>query len=250
MSKKAFVFFFLVVVLAIILSWQPLISPWLKKWQNNVEPTESSQDVLPSTEPQSQAPESLIPPEQQAEAIKNSPEGLYEDDYSMGNVNAPLVMIEYASLTCPHCAHFSKEVMPKIKETYIDTGKLRYVYRDFPLDGVALKASLLARCVAKDNYFNMIDALFSAQEQWTKAEDPVKGLKQFGRTAGLSEQDIDTCLADGQATNLIATRYKEASEKYGVHGTPSLVINGKLYSQISTFEQIDEVLKSLMPKSQ
>jgi protein-disulfide isomerase len=164
-------------------------------------------------------------------------EPLYPDDRILGDPNAPITMIEYASLTCPHCAHFDVETLPKIKADWIDTGKVKLVYRDFPLDKYAANAALLARCMPKDRYFSFIDVLFHSQDNWAHSRDPMAGLRQLARTAGMQADAIDACLANDQLLDTMAQRVKDAQERYDINSTPSFVINGEVISGARDYEE-------------
>jgi protein-disulfide isomerase len=174
---------------------------------------------------------------------------LLPDDYVLGKADAPVTIIEYASLTCPHCAAFATQTLPQVKSTYIDQGLAKLVFRDFPLDGVALKASLLARCVPDDRYFAMLDVLFRSQGDWARAADPVQALSQIGRTAGLSQEAIDACLNDQAETDKIVAGIQTAQNEFQISSTPTLIINGTTHPGALTFEQMEEILKGLLPKS-
>lgn len=173
----------------------------------------------------------------------------YPDDQVLGSDTAPITMIEYASLTCPHCAHFHKDILPQIKANYIDKGLVRLVYRDFPLDGAALRAAVLAHCVPRDRYFAMIEVLFRSQDDWAHAADPLKPLSQIARTAGMDQQTIDACMADEAAKNKIVERAQEASKIFNIESTPSFIINGQKRSGAEPYEEFDKTLKALLPKS-
>jgi protein-disulfide isomerase len=200
-------------------------------------------------------PESAPAPTQVAQA--EQPE-IGPDEHVLGKADAPLTIIEYASMTCPHCAHFSEETMPRIKSEFIDKGLVRFVFRPFPLDGLAARASLLAQCTTGDGYFSMIDVLFRSQNEWARATDPLAALKQIGRTAGMSQADIDRCVADQAALDRIVAGIKEAEAKFGVDSTPSFLINGKKYTNMPFDDYQEEgatkpgfgtVIKELLPKS-
>jgi len=180
------------------------------------------------------------------------------DEHVLGKADAPLTIIEYASMTCPHCAHFDTETMPRIKSEFIDKGLVRFVFRPFPLDALAARASLMAQCAPADGYFPMIDILFRSQAEWARATDPAAALKQIGRTAGLSDADIDRCTADQAALDRIIAGIKEAQAKFGIDSTPSFVINGKKYTNMpfddyqeegTTKPGFGKVIKDLLPKS-
>ena len=119
----------------------------------------------------------------------------------LGDPDAPVTLIEYASLTCPHCAQFHTEVLPDLKERYIATGKVRLIYRDFPLDERALMAAALAHCAGPDRYFGFLDVLFETQSSWARAEDYLGALKKLGKLGGMSDEQMDQCLADDELTN-------------------------------------------------
>src|SRR6516165_21952 len=117
------------------------------------------------------------------------------DDIVMGSPTAPVTMIEYASMTCPHCAHFTVETFPKLKEKYIDTGKVKYIMREYPLDGLAAAAFALARCAGPDKYYPMIETLFAEQKKWA-VKDPLPPLLAIAKQAGFTEQSFRACLDD------------------------------------------------------
>jgi protein-disulfide isomerase len=144
---------------------------------------------------------------------------------SVGKKDAPVTLTEFASLSCPHCAHFYKETFPKLKTEYIDTGKVRYTYIDFPLNGPALNAAAVALCVPEDKYFNYVEYLFKTQEQWAFAPDPKKTLIQNAKLLGADGDKLDQCYQSNELKAALAERMKTEGEKYGVESTPSFVIN-------------------------
>src|SRR4051812_19108801 len=125
-----------------------------------------------------------------------------EDDHVLGKADAPITIVEYASLTCPHCAAFQREVMPQVKQEWIETGKAKLVYRNFPLNGQALLAAKLAECTKGDRYFGLVDVLFQQMDRWAM-QDPLPGLTRLGKLAGLSDDQIKACLADADAEKKI-----------------------------------------------
>jgi protein-disulfide isomerase len=174
---------------------------------------------------------------------------VHAEDRVIGSADAPITIIEYASFTCPHCASFHNETLPQVKAAYVDRGFARLVFRDFPLDGLALRATLLTRCAAADRYFGMVEVLFRSQDSWTQAQEPVKALEQIGRVAGVDPAKIEQCLADqAEADRIIADR-KTAREDFGIDSTPSFLINGTLYSGALSFAEMDKILKGLLPDS-
>ena len=177
------------------------------------------------------------------------PMPVYEDDHILGNPDAPITMIEYASLTCPHCADFHNNVLPEIKKNYIDEGLVRLIYRDFPLDKVALRGSLIAACGPDENYFRIVGVIFNSQEQWATTADPVAALDQIGRMGGLSAEAIDACTNDDALIQKILARAQEAQNLYGINSTPSFVINGQVVKGTLPYEEYDAILKEMLPKS-
>ena len=168
-------------------------------------------------------------------------------DMALGPANATVTITEYASMTCPHCADFNEKVFPKLKSEYIDTGKVRYVFREFPLDIKAAAGSMLARCVAKDDagkYFAVIDMLFRQQNDWV-LKNTTETLIRIGKQAGLSGQQVEDCLKDQALLDKIAADQKYASEVLKVNSTPSFFINGEMVKG-STFEDFDKVIKPLL----
>lgn len=149
-------------------------------------------------------------------------------DIVVGSANAPNTIVEYASMTCPHCAQFQTEVFPQVKAKYIDTGKARYILREFPLDNLAAAAFMLARCSGNDRYYPMVDALFSTQESWAvPGVDAKDKLLQIARQAGMSKDEFDKCLTDKELFSKIVQVRQIANDKFQVDSTPTFFINGK-----------------------
>jgi protein-disulfide isomerase len=171
-------------------------------------------------------------------------ESVQPGDHVLGDPKAPITVIEYASLTCSHCAHFHTQVLPEIKKKWIDTGKVKLVYRDFPLDQVAAKAAQIAECAGNDRYFGVIDLVFRSQPQWAAASDPVTELAKPLRIAGLGENEIKACLANDAMSNAVINDYK-GGETMGVNSTPTLFINGQLYRGARSVEELDGVFAKL-----
>ena len=169
-------------------------------------------------------------------------------DMALGPANAPVTITEYASMTCPHCAAFNAEVFPKIKSTYIDTGKIRYVFREFPLDIKAAAGSMLARCIAKDDagkYFAVVDMLFRQQNDWVM-KNTTETLTRIGKQAGLSEKAVEDCLKDQALLDKIAADQKYAAEVLKVNSTPTFFINGDVIKGEASFDEFDKKIKSLL----
>lgn len=164
----------------------------------------------------------------------------------LGDDKAPVTIVEYASLTCPHCAHFFATTFPKLKKDYIETGKVRYILREFPLNPLDAAAIMLARCTGKDDktkYYAMIDTLWSQQRTWV-VEKPLEPLKAIARQAGLSEEQFNACLTNQQLLDGLESSRQHATDKLGVNSTPTFFINGdKKTGDLS----IEEMAKAIEP---
>ncbi len=167
---------------------------------------------------------------------------------ALGPATASVTIVEYASMTCPHCAAFDEAVFPKIKSAYIDTGKVRYVFREFPLDIKAAAGSMLARCIAKDDagkYFAVVDMLFRQQNEWV-TKNTTETLTRIGKQAGLSQQAVEACLKDQSLLDKIAADQKYASEMLKVNSTPTFFVNGEKIKGETTFEEFSKRINSLL----
>ena len=167
----------------------------------------------------------------------------------LGNPDAPVTIIEYASLTCPHCAQFHTEVLPELKERYIAPGKVRLIYRDFPLDQTALAAAALAHCAGPERYFSMLDVLFETQSNWARAGDPIEALKRLGKLGGLTEQEMAACLADEELTDGILRQRLAGQNEYDIGSTPTFIIDGKAYPGARDVEEFGELIDPLLDQS-
>jgi len=169
-------------------------------------------------------------------------------DMALGPATASVTITEFASMTCPHCAAFNETVFPKIKSEYIDTGKVRYVFREFPLDIKAAAGSMLGRCIAKDDsgkYFAVIDMLFKQQNDWVM-KNTTETLIRIGKQAGLSQQAVEDCLKDQSLLDKIAADQKYATEVLKVDSTPTFFVNGEKIKGETSFEEFDKKIKSLL----
>ena len=171
-------------------------------------------------------------------------------DMSMGDDKAPVTVIEYASMTCPHCAHFQEVTFPELKKRYIDTGKVRYIFREFPLDSLAAAAFMLARCSGQDDktkYFAMIDTMFRQQQQWA-VEKPIPPLLAIAKQAGFTEKSFDACLSNQKVLDGIESIRQRAVNQFKVESTPTFFINGTKFPGALSIEDmakaIDPFLKS------
>ncbi len=172
-------------------------------------------------------------------------------DIALGPKDATVTITEYASMTCPHCAAFNENVFPKIKAAYIDTNKIRYVFREFPLDIKAAAGSMLSRCIAGDDsakYFAVTDLLFKQQADWV-VKNTTETLTRIGKQAGLSQQQIETCLKDQALLDKIVAGQKYASEILKVDSTPTFFLNGEKIKGETSFEEFDKRIKALLKSS-
>lgn len=177
-----------------------------------------------------------------AELMKDGP----LPEQVLGNANAPVTIVEYASMTCTHCATFHNESFAHLKEKYIDTGKVRYVFREFPLDPLAYAGSLLARCAGEGKYFPMIEMLFKQQRAWTSSPQPEAALLQLARQAGFTQDSFNACLQDQTSYSLLQQVRQRAVEKFGVDSTPSFFINGKIFRGALAPAQLDLALEPFL----
>ena len=160
-------------------------------------------------------------------------------DEIQGQADAPVTIVEYASMTCPHCSHFHESTFPEMKKKYIDTGKVRFVFREFPLDPLALAASMLARCAGKDKYFPLIDAFFAQQKDWV-VQKPLQPMFAIAKQAGFTQQTFDQCLANHQLEQGLVGERTRATQKFNVNSTPTFFINGKVFRGALTSEELDK----------
>jgi protein-disulfide isomerase len=163
-------------------------------------------------------------------------------DIALGKADAPVTIVEYSSLSCPHCATFHKEVLPQLKAEYIETGKVRYIEREFPLNNSAFAGSLLARCVDPARFYAFNDLLFSKQEEWAFKEDAVTPLRKYAKQAGLTDADFDKCLDDAALQKQVVG-VRDKGEKEGVRGTPTFFVNGKILKGANTLKEFAEAIK-------
>jgi protein-disulfide isomerase len=171
-----------------------------------------------------------VPAEELAHA---GPDG----DVMIGSDKAPVTIIEYASMTCPHCAHFAATTFPELKQRYIDTGKVRYTLREFPLDALAAAGFMLARCGGNDKYMPIVETLFAKQTDWI-VKEPLPALKSIAKQFGFTEDTFNACLANQKLLDSIQEVRDHAAEKLGVNSTPTFFINGKRLVGDLSMEQL------------
>jgi protein-disulfide isomerase len=148
-------------------------------------------------------------------------------DRILGKADAPVTVEEFISLTCPHCAEFYNDVLPELEKRYVDSGKVRFILRDFPLDGPALKAATIARCMPEDEFYPFISVLYKSQQAWALAPNPEQIMMQYAKLGGLSEEKAKACLQDTKLQDAIVAERTDASQKLEIKATPTFLINGK-----------------------
>ena len=174
------------------------------------------------------------------------------DDQILGKADAPVTIIEYASMTCPHCAAFARDTLPKVRSEWIDTGKAKLVFRDFPLDRLALAASVIAHCAPTGRYYSFIESFFDSQENWARAADPIAALKAIARLGGMNAETFDKCMSNVDLQQKVVDVEAKAKKDFGVDSTPTFFIessNGsdKVVGEQS-YENFDKVLTKALPK--
>ncbi len=165
---------------------------------------------------------------------------------ALGAPEAPVTMIEYSSLTCPHCARFHNDICPALRERYIDTGKVQIIFRDFPLNEPALDATVIAHCGGPDRYVSFVDVLFKTQANWSQSEDYLSALKQLAKLGGLSDEKVDACLQDQALIDSILQVRQSAAQEHQVRSTPTFVINDKVYPGNRSIDDFAAIIDPLV----
>lgn len=181
----------------------------------------------------------LLAPLAASAEIVSAEQALEEKFY--GEAEAPVTVYEYFSLGCPHCKQFHENTLPQIKKDYVETGKVKFVLRDFPLGTPALAAAMIARC-SGDRYKGMVDMFFNAQGQWAHSQQPLEELKRVARFAGMSGDDVDACLREKPILNGINEMAKNGQNEFGVNSTPSFVIDGNVHAGAMPYEDFKKIL--------
>ena len=165
----------------------------------------------------------------------------------LGRADAPVTIVEYSSLTCPHCGAFHRDTLPKLKKQYIDSGQVKIYFRPFPFDPYATAGAMLAQCVAPAAQVNFLNVLFKRQMQWIQSEKPMDELQKLARQAGLSESDFVVCLKDESKLESIRQMQSAAAEELGVRSTPTFFINGEKLEGNRGLDEFDKRIKPLLP---
>ena len=206
----------------------------------DVKPADPAAPAKPATPAAVQVPESQGNVDM-AELLK--PGAL--PDKQLGKDDAKVTIVEYASMTCPHCAHFAATTFPDLKKKYIDTGKARYILREFPFDPSAEAGFMLARC-AKDNYFPMVDVLFAQQASWVGVSNTKDALLQISKLAGFTQESFEACLTDQKLLDDVRSVQKRGANEFKVDSTPTFFINGKTYKGAMSIEEMSAIIDPLL----
>ena len=167
------------------------------------------------------------------------------EDITLGDADAPVEVIEYASFTCPHCANFHTATFKDFKRDYIDTGKVRFTYREVYFDRYGLWASMIARCAGPMRYMGVADLIYRGQNDWARQSDPAavaESLKKIGAQAGLSREELDACLEDGDQAQALVAWFEANASRDGIQSTPSFLIDGEMHSGSMSLEQIGRLV--------
>ena len=196
----------------------------------------------------SSSPSDVIP----ANASTNGPGfTVTADDHTLGSSKAKVTLIEYAAPTCPHCAHFNETVFPQLKAQYIDTGKVYYIFRVFPLHPSDGAAEAMAECLPKDSYFQFIDLLFRNQKEWDweyQVTDIHGGLVKMGRIAGMTPEQVDKCIGDKAVQDRVNKVAQDGQTKYNISATPTFIINGNPRTDVAGWPEMQQALDALLAK--
>ena len=169
------------------------------------------------------------------------------DEMVLGSDDAPVVLIEYASFTCPHCRTFHEDSFLKLKKNYIDSGQVKFIFREVYFDKYGLWAAMVARCSGSERYFGLVDLIFKKQDEWTTGDvgEVVSKLERIGKISGMSENEIQACLQNNTKARALVEKYRKNALEDSIKSTPSFIINGKLYSNMDYNELIEIIENNL-----
>ena len=213
---------------------------WVVSRQNNVslDATATVQTTSTATSSTTAAAQQAASSAPTAAATSDLMQAGPLGDMALGDPKAPNVMIEYASMTCTHCQRFHTEVYPKLKSQYIDTGKVYFIFRDFPLDSLARAAIIIAHCAPKERFFPLVDLMFDHQDQWAFVADPKTALINLVKQAGFTEDSFNACLTNQQLLDGVNWVQDRAEKLFGVGSTPTFFVNGKKLTGEQTIDQL------------
>ena len=167
---------------------------------------------------------------------------------ALGKADAPLTIVEYASLTCPHCALFHSQTLPEIKKNYIDTGKVRFIYRDFPLDSLATAAAMLAHCAGGERYFGFLDVLFRSQKAWARSTNPRQELGRLARFANVTTAQFDACLKNRALLKAIQDRARAGEKSHTIQSTPTIIVGDRKVEGAAPFKELKVIIDAALQK--
>lgn len=173
---------------------------------------------------------------------------LKETDRFEGNKDAPITIVEYASMTCGHCADFHNKHYKEVKKQLVDTGRVKFVFRELPWDNRALAVSVVARCAPAKDHSKFLSAFFSTHANWARSNDFMSSIKQIARLGGMSADDVDACLKNPEINDVVRKSRKEATDVLGIKGTPAFFINGHRFSGLLTAGEIVDYVEQLETK--
>ncbi|POF34752.1 thioredoxin domain-containing protein [Roseibium marinum] len=173
------------------------------------------------------------------ELLKPGPLG----DKVLGEEDAPVTIVEYASMTCGHCANFHKQTYSDMKKDYIDTGKVRFIFREFPLDPVAAAAFMLARCAPADKYFEIVDIMFEQQRSWAFTDNPYQSLLDFSKQIGFTQESFEECLTNQGLLDAVNAVKDRGAGEFGVNSTPTFFINGEKHSGALSIDELGKIVE-------
>jgi len=168
------------------------------------------------------------------------------DEGTLGNPKAPVTIIEYASLTCPHCANFANHTFEALKAKYVDTGKVHFIFRDFPFDQVGLRAAMMARCGGPGSFFGYIAMIYKTQDSWIESKDPMGEIEKIGRLGGMTKQQFDACMNDKALLDGILKVRQDAIDNLKVDATPTFFVNGVKHEGDMSIDEFDKILAPLL----
>ncbi|QDG79090.1 DsbA family protein [Labrenzia sp. PHM005] len=173
------------------------------------------------------------------ELLKPGPLG----DKILGDENAPVTIVEYASMTCGHCANFHSRTYPDLKKDYIETGKVRFIFREFPLDPVASAAFMLARCAPQEKYFDIVDIMFEQQRAWAFTDNPYQSLLDFSKQIGFTQESFEECLTNQGLLDAVNAVRERGANEFGVNSTPTFFINGEKHSGALSIDEMGKIIE-------
>lgn len=188
------------------------------------------------------SPDKVLTDAEMKELLAPSPLG----DQILGNADAQVTIVEYASRTCPHCAAFHAETLPKLKANYIDTGKVRLIFREYLLNDLDAGASMLSRCAPPERYFPIVDVFYQLQRGWVAANDPVAAMLAIARQVGFTQQSFEACLKNQAILDGLNKEKNRAEQRFGVNSTPTFFINGQMYRGALPFEDMEQIIAPLL----